>query len=269
MLRRVKAGAFCTSRFWLWLTEKEAQIQMSLQLQKVGHPLTHFPSCWKTFLETTWGAQEWNWDCVGMSPASWPRLPGLFMPSTQCLQWEPSAWSISLSLEPAPLLYPLLDKGLSTAAPGKLRLDMEGVKSSSYSPGPLGQPAAVCAEAAASRLWPETQGCTGFAGSLPGEFDSLLWGSGISLSLPASVSPLSEEVERVIQTIITYCLLDWIRILIFWLNSILLDNNNPAFVKSWLSVQVQKCFYGHTPPFLITCRAIIFFTLFRNTVQDI
>lgn len=56
---------------------------------------------------------------------------------------------------------------------------MEGIKSTSsppkgYSPGPLEQPAAVCAEAAASRLWIETQGCTGFAGNLPGEFDSLL-----------------------------------------------------------------------------------------------
>ena len=56
---------------------------------------------------------------------------------------------------------------------------MDGVASTSspppgHSPGPLEQPAAVCAEAAASQLWPETQGCTGFAGSLPGKFDSLL-----------------------------------------------------------------------------------------------
>jgi len=43
-----------------------------------------------------------------------------------------------------------------------------------YTPGPLEQPAVGCAEAAASQLWTETQGCTEFAGSLPGEFDSLL-----------------------------------------------------------------------------------------------
>lgn len=45
---------------------------------------------------------------------------------------------------------------------------------SGYSPGPLEQPAAVCAEAAASRLWTATLGCTGFVGNPPGESDSLL-----------------------------------------------------------------------------------------------
>lgn len=43
-----------------------------------------------------------------------------------------------------------------------------------YSPGPLEQPAAGYAEAVASLSWTETQGCTGSAGNLPGEFDSLL-----------------------------------------------------------------------------------------------
>lgn len=54
---------------------------------------------------------------------------------------------------------------------------MEGVKSTSspppgHSPGPLAQPAAVCAETAASQLWVETLGCIGSAGNLPGEFGS-------------------------------------------------------------------------------------------------
>lgn len=91
-----------------------------------------------------------------------------------------------------------LNKSPSTAAPRKRRLPMRGSKSiqslpAGYTPGPLEQPAVECAEAAASQLWTETQGCTGFAGSPPGEFGSPLWGSGTALSLLVSASLLSEQ----------------------------------------------------------------------------
>lgn len=36
-----KANAFCTSKFWLWLTEKR-KYKLVLTTTEAGHPLTQF-----------------------------------------------------------------------------------------------------------------------------------------------------------------------------------------------------------------------------------
>lgn len=73
----------------------------SLELQKMGHPLTHFSSCWKTFLEQTWARVprwvELSQDRVDVSPTSWPRLARLFTPSYKCLWREPYSLSVKSS----------------------------------------------------------------------------------------------------------------------------------------------------------------------------
>lgn len=183
MLWKEQASTLCTPKFWLWLTE-DKEVQISLELQKMGHPLTHLSSCWKTFLEQTRARLprwvELSQDCVNVSPASWARLAGVFMPSTSAYEGNPMLYHRVLSVESSCstfcnyslLHFCVLECHEPTGLVGKGSQSTAG-SPAGHSPGPLEQPGAVCAEAAASQLWIGTQGCTGYAGNPPGQSCSL------------------------------------------------------------------------------------------------
>lgn len=102
MLWREHATTLCTPEFWLWLTE-DKEVHISLKLQKMSDPLTHLPSCWKTFLEQTWVRLlrwvELNQDCVDVSPAGWPWLARTIYAWYKCLWREPYTISVHLSVK--------------------------------------------------------------------------------------------------------------------------------------------------------------------------